>query len=403
MANPTEDDLRVAREIINTSPCGAIDGYEELATAIASALAAEREKAAKKCESMRPTGGRMACDQEQAAGEGVPELIWLHPDPQGGFNPLWRGYATQDTGDIEYARVSSVTVDEAASETELEECLRIENESLRTELGQIYARELRGDEATRIAEKIGFKIAPHLSCEVSLEAFEKDFAEIIATELNAQPVQVEDKMQLPGNYLCIDPTTAIDEVHLKLCMRCQEVAAFAAGENVDHTCEWRIQHENLLGVKEQDNKSLCAAFVRLIETERDGVKAERSQPDLISPSPYVAKLDAKLEALTTVLAKAKARFCAPAASPVQVDEVSKALEELREMFPGRSVRITHQWNEGSETDPRGKFVEVCILADDDNDWSAFIGTTLSEAMAKVREWHDEGKQVDIERKQAGDY
>lgn len=65
--------------------------------------------------------------------------------------------------------------------------------------------------------------------------------------------------------------------------------------------------------------------------------------------------------------------------------VETALAESREMFPARSVRITHQWNEGSETDPRGAFVEVCVLADEENDWSAFSGSTLSEAMVAVRE------------------
>jgi hypothetical protein len=35
---PTNEDQQKARDIINASPCGAIDGYEELAAAIATAL-----------------------------------------------------------------------------------------------------------------------------------------------------------------------------------------------------------------------------------------------------------------------------------------------------------------------------------------------------------------------------
>lgn len=111
-----------------------------------------------------------------------------------------------------------VTTPVVRGETELEESLRIENQSLRAELGQVYGRELRGEsQAQRAAEQIGITIAPHLSCEVSLKALEREFAVIIVSL--STPV---GKIPLPDNYICVAPDEPITGAHLGVCLRCQE-------------------------------------------------------------------------------------------------------------------------------------------------------------------------------------
>lgn len=67
--------------------------------------------------------------------------------------------------------------------------------------------------------------------------------------------------------------------------------------------------------------------------------------------------------------------------------VEECLAELREMFPDRTVRITHLFHQGSETDSRGLKVEVCLYGDDDYDPVDFVGQKLSEAMTQLRAWH----------------
>lgn len=77
------------------------------------------------------------------------------------------------------------------------------------------------------------------------------------------------------------------------------------------------------------------------------------------------------------------RVAQPKAQPITVEE---ALRELRKMFPNESIQVTVSvWDWPEKQPPWTDGTEAKILIGLDREW--IKAPTLSEAMAQVREWH----------------